>query len=86
MRVAVVGEPAGWHVGRLTERLTAMGHRAAAVRWHEIGAAAGCGRDRFSPAELDEARDRRRSADDRDLADFRAVAPAVLSFAQGRRR
>ena len=55
MRVAVVGEPAGWHVGRLMARLTAMGHRAAAVRWREIGAGAGCGRERFSPAALDEA-------------------------------
>jgi len=55
MRVAVVGEPAGWHVGRLTARLTAMGHRAAAVRWREIGAAAGSGPECFSPAALDAA-------------------------------
>ena len=55
MRVAVVGEPAGWHVGRLTAQLAAMGHRAAAVRWREIGAAAGSGPERFSPAALDAA-------------------------------
>jgi len=55
MRVALVGEPAGWHVGRLTARLTAMGHRTAAVRWRDLGAAAGSGPDRFSPTELDEA-------------------------------
>lgn len=55
MRVAVVGEPAGWHVGRLTARLTAMGHQAAVVRWRDLGAAAGSGHERFSPAQLDEA-------------------------------
>lgn len=41
MRVAVVGEPAGWHVGRLIESLTARGHEAAVVRWSEIRAGVG---------------------------------------------
>ena len=39
-----------------------------------------------APAGLDEARERLRASGEGDLADFRAVAPAVLSFAQGRRR
>jgi ribosomal protein S6--L-glutamate ligase len=55
MRVAVVGEPTGWHVGRLTQRLTALGHRATVVRWRDIGATAGDCPERFSPAALDEA-------------------------------
>lgn len=38
MRVAVVGEPTGWHVGRLTQSLADRGHRPAVVRWSEIGA------------------------------------------------
>jgi ribosomal protein S6--L-glutamate ligase len=41
MRVAVLGEPAGWHVGRLTAALTARGHLPAIVRWAEIGAGIG---------------------------------------------
>jgi len=56
MRVAVVGEPEGWHVGRLARRLAGMGHAAEVVRWLEIGAAIDAGGDRFTPRTLDEAR------------------------------
>lgn len=56
MRVAVVGEPEGWHVGRLTRRLAGMGHAADVVRWREIGAAIDAGGERFTPRTLDEAR------------------------------
>lgn len=49
MRVAVLGEPAGWHVGRLMERLAARGHEATAIRWSDIGAGLA---DWFSPAAL----------------------------------
>lgn len=56
MRVAVVGEPEGWHVGRLTRRLAGMGHAAEVVRWREIGAAIDAGGERFTPRTLDEAR------------------------------
>ena len=38
------------------------------------------------PADLAEAQERLRAGTPGDTADFRAVAPAVLSFAQGRRR
>ncbi len=38
LRVAVVGEPTGWHVGRLLNALEARGHRGTAVRWTELAA------------------------------------------------
>ena len=38
MRVAVIGEPAGWHVGRLLAALRARGHAANCVRWRDLGA------------------------------------------------
>jgi RimK family alpha-L-glutamate ligase len=62
MRVAAIGEPTGWHVGRLIESLTARGHQATVVRWSEItaglgpgtarGTACGSARDSFSPPAL----------------------------------
>jgi len=66
MRVAVVGEPAGWHVGRLTAALEARGHLASVVRWSEITAGIGVAPpaddstardapDRFGPRALNEA-------------------------------
>ena len=44
MWVAVLGEPAGWHVGRLTAALAARGHRASVVRWAEMTAGLGIAR------------------------------------------
>ena len=38
LRVAVVGEPTGWHVGRLLAAFAARGHLAMAVRWSELSA------------------------------------------------
>jgi len=38
LRVAVVGEPSGWHVGRLLAALAARGHQATVVRWSELSA------------------------------------------------
>jgi RimK family alpha-L-glutamate ligase len=55
MRVAVLGEPAGWHVGRLAHRLAGMGHVADVVRWQDLGAALDAAGDRFTPPALDEA-------------------------------
>lgn len=55
MRVAVLGEPAGWHVGRLVHRLADMGHAAAVVRWHDLGAALDARGERFAPPDLDDA-------------------------------
>ena len=66
MRVAVLGEPAGWHVGRLLVALEARGHRASVVRWTEITAGVGFARpsgnstpcdsrEDFGPQALNEA-------------------------------
>ena len=55
MRVAVVGEPAGWHVARLMRRLADLGHRAAAVRWAALGGGVDAAGERFTPPELDAA-------------------------------
>jgi len=52
MRVAVVGEPTGWHVGRLIESLAARGHQATVVRWSEIAAGLGRVGCSFSPPAL----------------------------------
>lgn len=38
LRVAVVGEPSGWHVSRLLAALAARGHLATVVRWIELSA------------------------------------------------
>jgi error-prone DNA polymerase len=62
---------AGGTVNLLVERLEALDQ----------------GSDRTgAPPVLDEARERLKDAGEEPLADFRAVAPPVLSFAQGRRR
>lgn len=55
MRVALIGEPTGWHVGRLARRLADLGHEVTVVRWREVGAAAGERLERFQPAALDAA-------------------------------
>ena len=55
MRVAVVGEPSGWHVGRLTRRLGEMGHATTVIRWRDLGAAVEQGGERLYPAALDQA-------------------------------
>jgi ribosomal protein S6--L-glutamate ligase len=55
MRVAVLGEPAGWHVGRLVQRLRGMGHAADVIRWPDLGAAVEPGGERFVPPDLDAA-------------------------------
>lgn len=38
LRVAVLGEPNGWHVGRLLTAISRRGHRGTAVRWAELSA------------------------------------------------
>ncbi len=55
MRIAVLGEPTGWHVGRLTERLRARGHAATVVRWAELAAGIDRDRESFAPAPLADA-------------------------------
>lgn len=41
MRLVVVGEPSGWHVGRVVEAARGRGHAATIVRWPELGTAIG---------------------------------------------
>ena len=55
MRVAVIGEPGGWHVRRVGERLARRGHEPVVVRWAELGAAVETGGERFLPAALEAA-------------------------------
>lgn len=49
MRVCLVGEPAGWHVGRLAGAITARGHDAAVVRWTEFSAEVATGGPGIGP-------------------------------------
>lgn len=61
MRVAILGEPSGWHVGRLTAALHAGGHEATVVRWGDLAgevggpAGLGAGGERFFPEAIDRA-------------------------------
>ena len=50
MRVCLVGEPTGWHVGRLAAALAARGHDAAVVRWSELSAEVATGAAGIRPA------------------------------------
>jgi len=43
LRVAVVGDPVGWHVGRLRAAFEARGHRTAVVSWQALSAEIGAG-------------------------------------------
>jgi RimK family alpha-L-glutamate ligase len=49
MRVAVLGEPRGWHVGRLAAALRGRGHAVDVVRWAELTARIGGGSDEVEP-------------------------------------
>lgn len=62
MRLVVVGEPSGWHVGRVVEAARARGHAATVVRWPELATAIGgpgggdaASRERFHPESIEEA-------------------------------
>ena len=52
LTIAVLGEPTGWHVGRLVEAIRRRGHAAAVVRWPQIGVEVTSAGDRFAPHEL----------------------------------
>lgn len=41
LRVAVLGDPAGWHVGRVIAALANRGHEAKAMRWCAMAAVVG---------------------------------------------
>ena len=43
LRMALLGEPTGWHLGRLAAVILGRGHEAAVVRWHELAAEIGGG-------------------------------------------
>ncbi|MEI6036630.1 MAG: RimK family alpha-L-glutamate ligase [Planctomycetota bacterium] len=58
MRVAILGEPAGWHVSRLVAALQARGQEATVVRWHELTAVvagATVPAEQFLPPAIDQA-------------------------------
>ena len=60
MRVAILGEPAGWHVGRLLASLRDRGHEASVIRWQALTAEVepGDGRrmaERFLPEAIERA-------------------------------
>ena len=43
LRVAILGEPSGWHAGRLAAALVARGHEAGIVPWNRLTAAIDAG-------------------------------------------
>lgn len=56
MRVAVLGEPTGWHVGKLLAAFCERGHDVAAVRWSELAAeVTGGGAELFFPTAIEQA-------------------------------
>lgn len=55
MRVAILGDPAGWHVGRLRAALDERGHEAAVIRWNELSATIGGGDETFLPDAIERA-------------------------------
>jgi ribosomal protein S6--L-glutamate ligase len=54
MRCALLGEPTGWHIGRLTAALRDRGHEATMVRWNELAAEVGLPADRRGEGHGDE--------------------------------
>ncbi len=59
LRMALLGEPTGWHLGRLAAAIRGRGHDAFVVRWNELaaeigGETAGHG-ERFLPQAVGEA-------------------------------
>lgn len=53
MRVAILGEPQGWHVARLARAVAARGHTSEVIRWDSLAAGiAADGEEWFLPAEL----------------------------------
>jgi len=54
MRLALLGDPRGWHLRQLARAARARGHGATVVEWHEVTATVGGGPtgERFGPAPL----------------------------------
>jgi len=55
LRVALLGQPQGWHVRRLAAALARHGHSAAVVGWEELAAEIDGAGARFHPAAVDTA-------------------------------
>jgi ribosomal protein S6--L-glutamate ligase len=59
LRIALLGEPTGWHLGRLAAAIRGRGHEACAVRWNELAAEVGGGArtdgERFGPDSIRQA-------------------------------
>jgi ribosomal protein S6--L-glutamate ligase len=55
MRIAVLGEPGGWHVGRLAAACERRGHAVSIVRWAELAAGMAAAAETFAPAAVDAA-------------------------------
>ncbi len=56
MRVAILGDPRGWHATRLADALGHRGHGVDVLRWEALGAELdAAGRERFLPAAIDAA-------------------------------
>lgn len=71
LRVAILGDPAGWHVGRLRKTLAARGHQATVVRWCELAAEVGTAAS--SPATADGERFRPHAIDAADVVLVRSM-------------
>ncbi|MCE9632189.1 MAG: RimK family alpha-L-glutamate ligase [Planctomycetia bacterium] len=52
MRVAILGEPGGWHVDRLSAALRRRDHHVAVIRWAELTAGVGPAGASFGPEDL----------------------------------
>ena len=52
LRIALLGEPGGWHVGRLAEAFRGRGHGVALVRWTEVTAGVDATGEWFAPVPL----------------------------------
>ena len=52
MRIVLLGEPGGWHIGRLRDAVVRRGHVATVVRWQHLTASLGDEGLRFGPAEV----------------------------------
>lgn len=59
LRMALLGEPTGWHLGRLAAAIRGRGHEARAVRWNELAAEVGgsvrADGERFLPDSISQA-------------------------------
>lgn len=55
LRIAILGEPAGWHASRIASALGARGHAAAILPWRHLTASLGVRGEAIGPAVVSEA-------------------------------